>query len=525
MNNIASATGGVKAYEKQRAAWEAKVNDPYYEYDPLDSFAPPHPPVTHRHHFRLGVFQMRLGMTSLKKIERIRNGGRTDEEQAEKQKERESQRKLRVEESLKMALGGGGGGKKEKTGSDLKGGTLDEVVVQEVNDDATVESEMSYMTKQRLMEQELEEKILPVMNVAKKNFKSAILTLTLADELWVASGKADSMVGSDISTGIEIYYNRGRCHIFAGNIPQGIKDFNRVLEMNGDHIPTLVLRGQARIALGQYPQAKRDFAKILKRLDPEHRKAEEMLEECQRGVDNLTHADICKPDDERSYEVTAEGIRIRDRVAYRKLAQFGRSQKRKRMTDKKDKRDLQLSMQKKHEDERGVELVHTHKRADLARKRVERARKQRLEATAYREAEWKRKQEEKKKREEERRQKEEQKKEEAERWLMQAEEDLIRGEKEGSERSELPNANPYDKLTSSPTLRFPRRSFCQGNRRGCRTEGRGGQGRRRRNRGHPCRGRKGRQEGKEEGPRQAVEQAGHTEARKKEEEEEETCGG
>ncbi|GMH46426.1 hypothetical protein TrRE_jg4031 [Triparma retinervis] len=338
--NVSSAKAGVKAYEKQRAAWEAKVGDPGYEYDPLDSSAPPRPPTTHRHHFRLGIFQMRTAVASLKKIERIKNGGRTDAEEAVKQEERARERKAR--------------------------------------------------------------------------------------ELWVASGKAGSGVGSDISTGIEIYYNRGRCHVFSSTLPAGIKDFNRVLEMNPSHIPTLMMRGQARMALGQYPQARRDFAKILRRLDPGHKKAEEMLEECDAGVENLEHAEICRPADEASFEVTSEGIRVRDRVRLRKLGEFGRSEKRRRMTDKKERKEMQVEMRRKHDEEREGEVTHAHKRADIAKNRVERARKQRLEATALREAEWKRKQEEKLRRQEEKRRKEEAKREEGERWMMKGEEDLMK---------------------------------------------------------------------------------------------------
>ena len=79
--DIDSAKAAVMSYEQQRAAWKAKTNEADYSYDKLDSSVPASPPVTHRHHFRLGIFQMRLGMSYFKKV-------RSGEERSDELRER-----------------------------------------------------------------------------------------------------------------------------------------------------------------------------------------------------------------------------------------------------------------------------------------------------------------------------------------------------------------------------------------------------------------------------------------------------
>ena len=103
-----------------------------------------------------------------------------------------------------------------------------------------------------------------------------------------------------------------------------IKDFNRVIDKCPFHVPSLMLRGNSRICLGQYPQGRRDFAKILNRIDTEHRLATDLRDECDEGISRLSHAGICKPEDEQGFEVTSEGVRLRDRVEFMKLAKTGR---------------------------------------------------------------------------------------------------------------------------------------------------------------------------------------------------------
>ena len=376
-------------------------------------------------------------MTKLKSIERIRNGGMTDDEEASKREEKVKERKQAVEESLSLVMGKGKLIKKHDDGtagehhdeaSKMKGEKMEEVVVEEVDDTATADthSDMSFMTKLRLKEQEIEDKVFPVQLAANEHFGDAIISLTLAEELWVASGKAGSGVGADISTGVEIYYNRGRCNIFCENKSDGIKDFNRVLKLMPFHIPTLVMRGTARMALGQYPQAKRDFAKILNKLDPEHKKAEERKEECEIGIANLTLASICKPDDERTFEVTSEGLRIRNRVDLKKLVQVGRSRERMRLDTMKARKEMQVKIKKKHDEEREGEITHARKRADIAKKKVAYAMKKRIQFTENREEAWRKKKEQEERERQERRKRKEMEKEEQERAMMEAEEELTR---------------------------------------------------------------------------------------------------
>ena len=244
-------------YDQQRAAWKVKATSSEYEYDKMDSSTPAPPPVTHRHHFRLGVFQMRLGMSYLKKIERVKNGGLTDEESKAQAAMRAAEREKRVKDSLMLATGA----QKQRTDS-----AMDEVVVNEVEvlpaegadlDEISVATEMSYMTKQRLKEQELEEKINPIFIASREIFNNAIVSFSHALELYISSNKPDSGAAGDLTTGVEIYYSRGRCYMLAHEFSNAIKDFNRCLEILPYHVPSLMLRGNSRISLGQYPQARR----------------------------------------------------------------------------------------------------------------------------------------------------------------------------------------------------------------------------------------------------------------------------
>ncbi|GMH60441.1 hypothetical protein TrLO_g3824 [Triparma laevis f. longispina] len=426
LEDIDGAKAAVKAYDLQKAKWKTIIADSNYEYDKQDSSATVAPGVEYRHYFSLGVFQMRLGMSYLKKIERVRNGGLTDEENAAQEEIRKKEKEERVKESLAMATSAK---TRPRTDSMMK-----EVVVDEVDSDGennTVATDQSFMTKQRQKEQEMEEAIAPIFSESKKSFKDAVDSLSHSLELYISSNKPGDMLNhrgpnGDLTTGVEIYYSRGRCKMLMNNFSEAIKDFNLVLEKTPFHVPSLMLRGNSRICLGQFPQARRDFAKILNRIDTEHRLAEELRDECDDGIERLSHAGICKAEDEQGFEVTSEGVRIRDRVEYKKLAMVGRSLKRNRMDTSKAKKQFQVDMQKQHDAEREKELEFAHKRASVAAKKMETAKKARLEAMENRmEMERKHKEDQKKRREAKLRKIEEEK-EKKERAIMQAEEDLMR---------------------------------------------------------------------------------------------------
>ncbi|GMH97099.1 hypothetical protein TrST_g4169 [Triparma strigata] len=428
LEDIDNAKAAVKAYDLQRAKWKTIVGQSGYKYDEEDSSATVAPGVDYRHYFRLGVFQMRLGMSYLKKIERVKNGGLTDEENAAQEEIRKKERKERVKESLALATGAKPVSR-PRTDSMLK-----EIVVDEQDsddDNNTVQTDQSFMTKQRIKEQEMEEAIAPIFSESKKCFKDAVDSLSHSLELYISSNKPGDMLNhrgpnGDLTTGVEIYYSRGRCKMLMNDFSEAIKDFNLVLDKTPFHVPSLMLRGNSRICLGQFPQARRDFAKILNRIDTEHRLAEELRDECDDGIERLSHAGICKPEDEQGFEVTSEGVRIRDRVEYKKLAMVGRSLKRFRMDSSKAKKQFQVDMQKQHDAEREKELEFAHKRASVAMKKVENAKKLRLEAMENRmEMERKHKEDQKRRREAKLRKIEEDK-EKKELAFMRAEEDLMR---------------------------------------------------------------------------------------------------
>ena len=154
LEDIDNAKAAVKAYDLQRAKWKTIVGQSGYKYDEEDSSATVAPGVDYRHYFRLGVFQMRLGMSYLKKIERVKNGGLTDEENAAQEEIRKKEREERVKESLALATGAKPVSR-PRTDSMLK-----EIVVDEQDsddDNNTVQTDQSFMTKQRIKEQEMEE--------------------------------------------------------------------------------------------------------------------------------------------------------------------------------------------------------------------------------------------------------------------------------------------------------------------------------------------------------------------------------
>lgn len=101
---------------------------------------------------------------------------------------------------------------------------------------------------------------------------------------------------------------------------------------------------------------------------------------CDQGIGSLEHAGICRAEDEQGFEVTSQGIRIRDRVSYKKLAMYGRSMKRHRMDQAKGKRQMQIDIRKKHDEDREGELAHAHKRADVAMRKMKAAKISREEA-------------------------------------------------------------------------------------------------------------------------------------------------
>ena len=302
------------------------------------------------------------------------------------------------------------------------------------------DTEVSHMTKLRNKEHELSMKCAPLEKQAHAAFKVAIDSFNVALELWISS--LNSVTGhADISTGVEIYYNRARCWYMMNEFPDAIKDLNRVIKITPNHVPSLMLRGSARMDMGQYPQARRDFAKICNRCEEEGTKAwkaaDELKEECDEGVICLSHAGICKPDDERTFEVTSEGVRIRDRVAVRKLGEFGRSLKKKHMDDIRNKKKEQVDLKKMHDDGREGELKHAHSRADIARRKVEKCRGLREKYTAARVEAEKKALEDKKRKAAEKKKKAEEKREEKERWMMEAEEELIRSMQGAEEEVEL----------------------------------------------------------------------------------------
>jgi hypothetical protein len=195
-------------------------------------------------------------------------------------------------------------------------------------------------------------------------------------------------------------------------------------------VPSLLLRGKARINMGQYPQARRDFAKIVNRLrpegHPEYKEAEELRDECDEGIAGLTNAGVCNVEDERTFEVTSEGIRIRNKVELRKLGVNGRSLKKMHMDKVKAKWKMQKDMQKKHDDGRESEVKHAHARADVARKKAARCKALREKYVEARVAAEKEAIAEKKRQKEERRRKLEARKEEEERFMMMEEERMQR---------------------------------------------------------------------------------------------------
>jgi len=80
--------------------------------NPDDSSTPPPPPKTHVHHFRLGIFQMRVARFYLKTVERILNGGMTDEEKVQAEEAEKADKELQVEKAnnlLANVMGGAGG--------------------------------------------------------------------------------------------------------------------------------------------------------------------------------------------------------------------------------------------------------------------------------------------------------------------------------------------------------------------------------------------------------------------------------
>ena len=385
--------------------------------NPDDSSTPPPPPKTHVHHIRLGIFQMRVARFYLKTVERILNGGMTDEEKVQAEEAEKADKELQVEKAnnlLANVMGGaGGGGKKKNEGSEER-----ESENENENDDDTVATSESHTDRERRKDQERSLKITPYKKTAGEWLSRAIVSFNLAEELCIQA--------KVLGNGSEIYYNRAVCYYELSDAAACIKDLNHAVMLQPLNIPALLLRSKARIILGQYPQGRRDCMKVLNRFDPEHKEAEELKEECDEAVERLSKANVCDPELERTYEVHGDGVLTRDRVELRKLGHVGRSQKRERLEVFGRRKKMTEEGRKKHDEERKDEVVHAHSRASIAKKKLEKAKAMRAQCVKDRIRIEKIQREEMAKRQHEKKRLVEKAKEETECELMMAEEELTR---------------------------------------------------------------------------------------------------
>jgi len=416
IENVGSAEAAVKAYDLQKANYAMMIREaeialgvskdddkPLY---PDDSSSPPPPPSTHVHHFRLGVMHMRVGRHFLKQVEKICNGGKTDEELREEKERLDADAEAKKDKAgdlLKNVMGGGGWKKKQQNEDD---------------DNDTVQTNESHMDRERRKEQEKAAKIKPYRKQAEEWLRKAIMAFNLAEELCVRA--------RILGKGAEIYYNRACCFFELKDSAGCIKDLDKSVKLQPTNIPALLLRARARVLLGQYPQGRRDCMKVLNRFDPENKEAEELKEECEESTKGLIKSGVCSDELERTFEVHGDGVLTRDRVEVRKLDQIGRSKARARLDRMKKKKEVKKELMKKHDEERVAEVEAAHRRAELAKRKMAFAKKKRLECIEARMKIEKLQREEMAKKQAEKAKRIERAKEEQENELMGKEEDLMR---------------------------------------------------------------------------------------------------
>jgi Leucine-rich repeat (LRR) protein len=246
--DIDNAKAGVKAYETQKAT-AVKEED----MDPMDSSVPPPPTTDHKHHFRQAIFQLRLGEKYFKSAERTKNGGLTDAEQAEKDRKAAAERAKKIAASLGGVMGSGEAKRQSQANVEIEGISKVEKGGETVGGAGSVSvggqteaSDMSVMTKMRLADQEMSLKCAPMFRKAKESLAAAVETFNFCEELWIASRNG---VGgyADLSTGVEIYYNRGRCYFLMEDYADSIKDLNKVVGITPNQVRAKQhTRGRAR---------------------------------------------------------------------------------------------------------------------------------------------------------------------------------------------------------------------------------------------------------------------------------------